>query len=77
MFVPFDKIISLIETSDVVRKYVEQRHPYEIQYFRRFASKNGPQCPFARAAIRRIFQAELLLGDDGELLKALKSDGSI
>lgn len=51
-------MIEIIEESEECRDLLNTLYGYEYEIYTRFSSKNGKECPFARAALKRIFQLE-------------------
>lgn len=58
MNVPYDLMIQIISSSPECVDYLTRKYSYEYEVWIRFSSRNGPGCPLARAAIRRIFAFE-------------------
>lgn len=51
-------MISIIEESSECRDHLNSMYGYEFEIYNKFSVKNGKECPFARAALKRIFQLE-------------------
>jgi len=58
MNIPVDLLIEIIEKSEDCRAYLNNKYQHEHDIWTRFSKRNGKSCPFARAAIKRIFQLE-------------------
>jgi len=57
MNIPYRFLIELLNDPDWKRQ-ARSRRPREIELFDRFAAANGPQCPFARAALKQFYALE-------------------
>lgn len=59
MNIPFDLLTKWINEDQGFIEYVKANYSYEYEYYHRFRKSSGPDCPIARAALKRIFNAEL------------------
>lgn len=58
MNVPIDLMIKIIDESEECRSHITALYGYEYEVYKNYSTKNGTGCPFARAALKRIFQLE-------------------
>jgi hypothetical protein len=59
MNIPYDLLTKWINEDQGFIDYVKANYRYEYEYYHRFRKSSGPNCPIARAAVKRIFLAEL------------------
>lgn len=74
MDVPYDILIRWINDDQGFIDYVKANYRYEYDYYHRFRQSAGPNCPIAKAAVKRIFLAEL--GANKQRLLACIDSGS-
>jgi len=68
------RFIDQLATNERCRERYSGAYPNEFQWFERFATRNGPHCPFARSAARSIFGSEFNTNKD-EFLSLIESEG--
>jgi hypothetical protein len=59
MNIPYDLLTKWINEDQGFIDYVKANYRYEYEYYHRFRQSSGPNCPIARAAVKRIFTNEL------------------
>ena len=55
MNIPVDEMTRRLQTDEQFREYIRGKFPDELSWWDRFAERNGPQCGFARSAVRRMY----------------------
>jgi hypothetical protein len=74
MNIPYDLLTRWINEDQGFIDYVKANYSYEYEYYLRFRKSSGPDCPIARAALKRIFTCEL--GANKQQLLASIDSGS-
>ena len=58
MNIPIDLMVHIITVSTECQSYLQTKYPHEYQVWTKYYYESGAECPFARAAIKRIFGFE-------------------
>lgn len=58
MNIPIDFMVTYITNSKPCQDYLTKNYEHEYSVWLRFSTRNGEQCPLARAALKRIYQLE-------------------
>lgn len=58
MNIPIDLMVHIIQVSTECQNYLQIKYPHEYQVWTKYYYESGSECPFARAAIKRIFGLE-------------------